>query len=124
MNEPYDALAGSPSNLWSSSSQNTTLLNIKNALTAGKAVSALTPNSDPPAGTHAVKWHVYSAVSVSTIKIPLPFGGSIEIATSITLRNPWGTDGGGNSDGNNDGYVTFTASQFFGFFTGAVGTYI
>jgi hypothetical protein len=31
-------------------------------------------------------------------------------AVSLRLRNPWGVDGVGN-DGNNDGYVTVTATQ-------------
>ena len=51
-------------------------------------------------------------------------GTTIEIPLSITLRNPWGTDGGGNNDGSDDGYVTFTASQFTGYFNGATASYM
>ena len=48
--------------------------------------------------TNAVKWHVYSVVSVQTITQHIPFLNiTFEIPVSITLRNPWGTDGGGNS---------------------------
>jgi Ca2+-binding RTX toxin-like protein len=118
-NEPYNALAGSPSGISVSN-----LLDIKKALLDGKAVSVSTPNSDPPAGTHAVKWHVYSVVSVQTVSYQLPFIGTIEVPISITLRNPWGTDGGGNNDGSDDGYVTFTASQFTGYFNGATASYM
>ena len=52
--------------------------------------------------------------------------GNIErpILGSITLRNPWGVDGGGNNDGSDDGYVTFTASQFTGYFNGATASYM
>jgi hypothetical protein len=83
-----------------------TLANIKAELDNGYAVVASTPNANPTNGCPCVKWHLYSVVSVN-------------LATDrITLRNPWGTDGGGNSDGSNDGYVTVTASQFHGYFTG------
>lgn len=83
-----------------------TLQNIKAELDNNRAVVVVTPNSPPPAGTPAVPWHLYSVVSVN-------------LGTNqITLRNPWSTDGGGNNDGSNDGYVTFTASQFHNYFTG------
>jgi Ca2+-binding RTX toxin-like protein len=124
-NEPFTDLGGSPANVWDSTSQNNTLLNINNALLAGKAVDANTPNSNPTNGCPAVKWHVYSVVSVQTTKITLPFGITLEIATGITLRNPWGYDGGGSTDSNtSDGYVTVTASQFYGYFTGASASYM
>jgi len=123
-NEPFIAMAGAPSSIWDASSQTNTLLNIRHALDAGKVVDVSTPNSNPPAGTPAIKWHVYSVVSVATQKITIPFLGTVlEIPLSITLRNPWGTDGAGN-DGNNDGYVTFTPAQFFGFFIAGSATYI
>jgi hypothetical protein len=43
------------------------------------------------------------------------------IPAFITLRNPWGFDGAGNDANPSDGYVTITADEFFGYFTGAVG---
>ena len=110
--------------MWDSSSQSNTLLNIKSALDAGKAVTALTPNSNPTNGCPCVKWHVYSVESVQTTKIYLPYYGWLEIPLSITLRNPWGTDGAGNDANPSDGYATCTASQFFGYFTGATASYM
>jgi Ca2+-binding RTX toxin-like protein len=95
-----------------------TLQKIKAELDAHKAVTVVTPNSTPPAGTHAVPWHVYSVESVTLQSINLPFIGNVVIGGTITLRNPWSTDGGGNDDGANDGYVTFTADQFYGYFVG------
>jgi len=38
---------------------------------------------------------------------------SLPTVIAIKLRNPWGTDGGTLNDGNNDGLVTLTISQFF-----------
>jgi len=97
-------------------------MNIKNALAAGKAVTALTPNANPTNGCPCVKWHVYSVESVQTTTYKLPYLNiTVEVPTSITLRNPWGSDGAG-SDGVNDGYVTCTAAQFHGYFTGAVSS--
>jgi len=108
--EPFNALNMSSHGVafgsGGSLSQNAhqTLVNIKAELDSGYAVVASTPNSNPTNGCPCVKWHLYSVVSVN-------------LATDkITLRNPWATDGGGNSDGANDGYVTFTADQFYGFF--------
>jgi hypothetical protein len=40
-------------------------------------------------------------------------------AGTITLRNPYGTDMAGHDPKPNDGYVTATAAQFFGYFTWA-----
>jgi len=39
---------------------------------------------------------------------------------SVTLRNPWGTDGGGSNDGANDGYVTLTGAQLYAVFWAVV----
>jgi hypothetical protein len=122
LSEPFNALGRTTSNIWSSN-QNTALMNIKNALGAGKAVTALTPSTAPTNGAPAVAWHVYSVESVQTVKINIPLVGQIEIPTSITVRNPWGTDGAG-SDGSNDGYVTMTAAQFHGYFIGAVSSIV
>jgi hypothetical protein len=125
VNEPFVDLGGSPTGVWDSSSQTNTLMNIYNALAAGKAVDALTPNSAATNGCPCVQWHVYSVESVQMTSLYIPFYGWLQIPTSVTLRNPWGVDGGGSTDANtSDGYVTVTASQFFGYFTGASASYM
>lgn len=50
--------------------------------------------------------HAYTVVSVVR-----DFSDRV---VTITLRNPWGIDGAGN-DGNDDGYVTVTPRQLFGY---------
>jgi hypothetical protein len=113
MSEPFRALgttAAGITNMWVAGNQNATLLNIRAALLAGKAVSAGTPPVAPTNGCPCVGWHAYTVDSVQVV------GG---VPVSITLRNPWSVDGAG-SDGVNDGYVTATASQFFGYFTSAI----
>ena len=57
------------------------------------------------AGSPLVNNHMYTVWSVTR--------NSAGVVTSITLRNPWGTDGGGN-DGVNDGLITVTPAQLFG----------
>lgn len=42
---------------------------------------------------------------------------AIDGSGNVTLRNPWGTDGGSVIDGANDGIVTITASEFAGSFS-------
>jgi hypothetical protein len=116
MAEYSDSLNVTGSYVWGTSAVDT-LQKIKAEVDAHRAVTVLTPNSTPPAGTHAVPWHVYSVESVSLQTVHFPFIGDVVIGGTITLRNPWATDGGGNDDGSNDGYVTFTADQFYGFFT-------
>ncbi len=37
---------------------------------------------------------------------------STGVVTAITMRNPWGTDGGTLNDGTNDGVVTLSVAQF------------
>ena len=113
MSEPFRALgttAAGITNMWVAGNQNATLLNIRAALLAGKAVSAGTPPVAPTNGCPCVGWPAYTVDSVQVV------GG---VPVSITLRNPWSVDGAG-SDGVNDGYVTATASQFFGYFTSAI----
>jgi hypothetical protein len=56
-------------------------------------------------GARLVNGHMYTVWSVSR--------NSAGQVTSITLRNPWGTDGVG-SDGNDDGLVIVTPAQLFG----------
>jgi hypothetical protein len=111
MSEPFRALGTTAAGITNllAGTQNATLTNIRNALLSGKAVSALTPPDGPTNGAPVVGWHVYTVHSVQM---------NNGVPVSITLRNPWSTDGAGN-DGVNDGYVTCTASQFFGYFSGA-----
>jgi Ca2+-binding RTX toxin-like protein len=116
MAEYANSLNVTGSSVWGSNAVDT-LKKIKAEVDAHRAVTVLTPNTTPPAGTHAVPWHVYSVESVTLQTVNFPLIGSVVIGGTITLRNPWATDGGGNDDGSNDGYVTFTADQFYGFFT-------
>ena len=88
-----------------------TLSNIKAALDANKAVIAGTKNAIP-AGCPCVGNHMYSIESVDLKTVSI-LGTTIDLGSTITVRNPWHTDGGGNSDGANDGYVTLSAAQFF-----------
>jgi hypothetical protein len=115
--EPYRALGTTAAGITSllAGTQNATLNNIRNALLSGKAVSALTPPDGPTNGAPVVGWHVYTVHSVQM---------SNGVPVSITLRNPWSTDGGGSTDGVNDGYVTCTASQFFGYFSGVTAAVV
>jgi hypothetical protein len=92
------------------------LVNIKNRLDDHQAVITWTPGS-PPSDCPCVGSHMYSVESVSLTTINF-FGSDIVIGGTITVRNPWKTDGAGN-DGVNDGYVTMTADQYFRGFSGA-----
>jgi Ca2+-binding RTX toxin-like protein len=123
LDEPFNALGGSPSSVWGTS-QYDTLMNIRSALVAGKAVTALTPSTNPTNGAPAVRWHVYSVESVQMKTVNIPFLGNVQVPDTITLRNPWGVDGAGNDGNTSDGYVTCTAAQFYGYFIGATATYI
>lgn len=62
-------------------------------------------------GANLVTGHMYTVARVVR-------DGSNNI-TGVVLRNPWGVDGGGNSDGANDGYVTVTPAQLMRY-SGAV----
>jgi hypothetical protein len=86
-----------------------TLSNIKAALDANKAVIAGTKNAIP-AGCPCVGNHMYSIESVDLKTVSI-LGTTIDLGSTITVRNPWHTDGGGNSDGANDGYVTLSAAS-------------
>ena len=86
-----------------------TLSNIKAALDANQAVIAGTKTSIP-SGCPCVGNHMYSIESVDLKTVNI-FGNTINLAAPITVRNPWHTDGGGNSDGANDGYVTLSAAS-------------
>ncbi len=70
---------------------------------AGNAVSV--GIEDAGSGVPLVGNHMYAVYSVQT--------NAAGKVTSITLRNPWGVDGGGNKDGSSDGLVTVTPAQLF-----------
>jgi Ca2+-binding RTX toxin-like protein len=89
---------------------------MRQQLLAGKAVTVGGPapllpgtvlnDTDDPAtnadeNTYRRGAHVYSLVSVAAD------------LSSVVLRNPWATDGGGNDANPNDGYVTIPASVLF-----------
>jgi hypothetical protein len=89
-----------------------TLQMLQGRLALGKAVTVSTPTSLPGPGTpsYIVNRHAYSVDRVDLS------------AGTITLRNPWGVDSysGLTTDSNpSDGYVTLTAQQFYGYFSGA-----
>ena len=59
------------------------------------------PSTSADENTYRRGAHVYTLVSVASD------------LSSVTLRNPWATDGGGNDANPNDGYVTIPASVLF-----------
>jgi hypothetical protein len=82
------------------------LNHIANELAQGKAVvaSILQPSTGSPLIDH----HCYMVDHVNYTSV-----NGVQVAVSITLRNPWGIDGAGN-DGTNDGLVTITGQQLVG----------
>ena len=83
---------------------------IQNELNQGKGVAVCVLN--PPAGVPLVGTHCYIVEQVNYSMVDLGFGNTFLMPVSVTLRNPWGFDGGGNVDGNpNDGLVTVTGAQ-------------
>jgi len=92
-----------------------TLLKIKNAMDNGKQVIAGTPGSAPTNGAPAVENHMYTVDHVDVQNVNI-LGLNFTIPVDIVLRNPWGYDGAGNDSTPNDGYVTCTPDQFFGYF--------
>ena len=82
---------------------------------SGQAVTVGFPGDKKTAagGAPLVMGHQYTVASVQR--------NSAGVVTSITLRNPWGTDGGGSTDSNPwDGLVTVTPAQLFAQSTGRV----
>jgi hypothetical protein len=101
-----------------------TLDNIQNELAAGETVCAATPNFDPTNGCPCIGDHAYTVDRVNYVSGYrwTTFGLQYyHVPVSIVLRNPWGYDGAGTDSNTSDGYVTVTADQYFGYFTGAVG---
>jgi len=95
---------------WSWSSGTDLLNKIATELAAGKAVTVSTDASGITGTCPCVANHAYMVERVNYTAVYLWGVGFVNIATSVTLRNPWGTDGAGN-DGSNDGYVTVTAAE-------------
>ena len=48
----------------------------------------------------------------------------LKIPVSITLRNPWGVDGGGSHDGSNDGLITLTGHELLGSIGGVTSAWV
>ena len=71
-----------------------------------------------PAGVPVVGNNMYSVERVDIHSWNI-LGNEVDVGSTITVRNPWHVDGGGNNDGANDGYVTLTAAQFFSGFSWA-----
>ena len=103
-----------------------TLENIQAAMKQGKLVTLSTPNKAPPTGANVVKDHAYVVESVNTFKVYTGgsggifgrLGQAVDIIYSVTLRNPWGTDGAG-SDAANDGLITVRLQDVAKYFTEA-----
>ena len=84
---------------------------IHGQLRQGKAV-VVNIVENPPAGIPLVGPHAYMVERVNFGTVDFGDGLIGRVPVSITLRNPWGFDGGGNQDLNpNDGLVTVTGVQ-------------
>ncbi|MDQ3438734.1 MAG: calpain family cysteine protease, partial [Planctomycetota bacterium] len=102
MSEVFAALGTVGQTIWRSAGVPTDLLALlRTELDAGAAITWAT--STIPAGVPLVDAHAYSVETVT-----LDGDG---VAVSVTLRNPWRTDGGGNEDDANDGLVTLRRDQ-------------
>jgi len=102
MSEVFAALGTPSETIWRGSQAPADLLAVLKAeLDAGAAVTWAT--NTIPAGVPLAPAHAYSVEAVT-----LDADG---VAVAVTLRNPWGTDGGGNFDGVNDGLVTLNRDQ-------------
>ena len=78
----------------------------------GQSVTVGIHQNDDPTNVPLVENHMYMISSVT-----LAYG----IVTSITLRNPWGNDGGGSVDSDPfDGLVTLTPQQCFDHIVGGI----
>ncbi len=71
-------------------------------------VGVLTARTTAANGTSLVNNHMYSVTSIVR--------NAAGVITGIVLRNPWGFDGAGNDANRNDGLVTVTPNQLFGFY--------
>jgi Calpain family cysteine protease/RTX calcium-binding nonapeptide repeat (4 copies) len=101
MGDVYEDLGLDTDSIFSASTGQSLLLQLKDALDSGEAVTFGTRTTIVQ-GTPVVTGHAYVVDKVLTDSA----GG----VTGLRLLNPWGVDGAG-SDGANDGYVTLTSSQ-------------
>jgi Ca2+-binding RTX toxin-like protein len=101
--EPFDMLGIQCEDFWDGDNDDL-LQGLWNAVAGGNAVTASTESGEFENGMMLVPSHVYSVVSVNLND------------QTVRLRNPWGTDAGGESgdwhDGNNDGYITLSINTF------------
>jgi hypothetical protein len=109
MDEAFSDLGYASSAVWSTTDAATLLNQIKSQLDAGKAVTLAIDAAG--LGAPVVEDHAYSVIGVET--------DAQGTATSLLLRNPWGSDGAG-SVGADDGYVRLTAAQAFASWWGVI----
>jgi len=106
MDEAYSALGGRPASTYSATNA-ASLLNLNEKdLTAGQGVTFATVSGDVPDGM--LSSHAYTVDSVGL--------NAKGVASTLTLRNPWGC----GADGTGNGYITITAAQAYDAFTGMV----
>jgi hypothetical protein len=102
MSEAYDAMGKRSSEIYYMKNSDALISAIDKALTAGKSVTYAA--NIPRSGAPLIDGHSYMVDS--TVR------NSSSALIGMRLRNPWGTDGAG-SDGDDDGYVTITATQAY-----------
>jgi hypothetical protein len=101
MGDVYEDMGLETDSIFSASSAQSLLQQLKDALAAGEAVTFGT-KSTIASGIPVIGGHAYVVDQVTTDST----GGVV----GLRLKNPWGIDGAGN-DGVNDGYVTLTGAQ-------------
>jgi hypothetical protein len=85
------------------------LTSMSRDLQLGKAVTIAT-NVTLSKGSSLVENHVYIVEQVHFIRINIG-SFNLNIPFSVTVRNPWGRDGGNSNDGIDDGRVTVTGQE-------------
>jgi hypothetical protein len=114
MNEPCEVLGFEPQRIIRGFTNPTDVIaRVKAELDAGAAMTFGT--STVPAGIPLVSGHAFMIDAVILDEEGNP--------AFMRLLNPWGTDGAGNNDGADDGYVTITAEQVAAAFVGIVFSY-
>lgn len=106
--EAFEAL-GKKTDYWFTvlHSESAMVAKIKDVLAKGGSVTAGTDPTD--VDTDYVSGHSYTILSIS--------------GTTLTLRNPWGTDGRGG-DSTNDGIITMSMTKFDDNFTTLLWSYL
>jgi hypothetical protein len=122
---PYNALpmlTGRGSSWYGTPSTSTTFGNadaerIRTALAAGRYVAMCTFGEGTALATSKlVNWHCYNVVSVTRSVV---WNGIIPtFQYSVTVRNPWGYDGGSASGNTSDALITLSWAQFAGSISG------